>query len=43
LGWICIDNYIKNTNIETYKILYIHQGGIIGNASMKERYLHKYN
>ena len=43
LGWICIDNYIKNTNIHTYKILYIHQGGIIGNASMKERYLHKYN
>ena len=42
LGWICIDNYLKNIRNNNH-ILYIHQGGIIGNSSMKQRYLHKYN
>lgn len=38
-GWICINkhiNYYKNT------ILYIHQGGILGNISMLQRYQYKY-
>lgn len=42
LGWICMSNYLKETQKNNH-ILYIHQGGIIGNISMKQRYLHKYN
>ena len=41
LGWICIDNYLKNIRNNNH-ILYIHQGGIIGNESMYDRYKHKY-
>lgn len=41
LGWISIDNYLKKIKNEVNNILYIHQGGIIGNISMKQRYLHE--
>ena len=42
LGWICLKNYLQ-TNKEESTILYIHQGGILGNVSMIQRYLRKYN
>ena len=42
LGWICLNNYLQN-NKEESTILYIHQGGILGNISMIQRYLRKYN
>ncbi len=44
LGWINLQNYMhKNQDLESYCILYIHQGGLLGNESMKARYLHKFN
>lgn len=42
LGWICLNNYLNSINNIDFSILYIHQGGLIGNISMKERYLYKY-
>ena len=42
LGWICLNNYLQN-NKEESTILYIHQGGILGNISMIQRYLREYN
>ena len=42
LGWICLNNYLQ-TNKEESTILYIHQGGILGNISMIQRYLREYN
>ena len=38
-AWMCIDELLKKDN----NILYIHQGGILGNESMIERYKHKYD
>ncbi len=43
LGWICLNNYLKSLKNRHFFVLYIHQGGLLGNISMKERYLHKYN
>lgn len=43
LAWLCLNEYLnsfKTGNIPT--ILYIHQGGILGNETMKPRYLRKY-
>ncbi len=42
LGWICLNEYLNSLENRDFAILYIHQGGLIGNISMKERYLHKY-
>ena len=43
LGWIVFENYVKNLkNKEKYTFLYIHQGGVLGNKSMIERYKFKY-
>ena len=42
LGWICLNNYLNSINNIDFSILYIHQGGLIGNISMNERYLYKY-
>ena len=39
-GWICVNKYLLN---EKNSILYIHQGGIIGNVSMLQRYKYKYD
>ena len=45
LGWICFERYVNNliNKEKDYIFLYIHQGGIIGNISMIERYKHKYD
>ncbi|OCL88002.1 1-aminocyclopropane-1-carboxylate deaminase [Arcobacter porcinus] len=43
LGWIVFENYVKNLeNKENYTFLYIHQGGILGNETMLERYKRKF-
>ena len=42
LGWICIENYLQNLEKQDFEVLYIHQGGILGNVSMLERYKNKY-
>jgi 1-aminocyclopropane-1-carboxylate deaminase len=42
LGWICIENYLQNLEKQDFEVLYIHQGGILGNISMLERYKNKY-
>ena len=42
LGWICFENYVKQLKEANTNFLYIHQGGIIGNESMYDRYKHKY-
>ena len=46
LGWITLEKYINdnsnnNKDLESYNILYIHQGGLLGNKSMKARYIYK--
>ncbi len=42
LAWICLKNYLlKNKKNNT--ILYIHQGGILGNETMLPRYVRKYH
>lgn len=43
LGWICFENYVKQLKEANTTFLYIHQGGIIGNESMYDRYKHKYS
>ena len=40
LGWICLDKYMQDK--KEINILYIHQGGILGNISMLQRYINKY-
>lgn len=43
LGWIVFQNYVNSLkNKEDYIFLYIHQGGILGNKSMLERYKFKF-
>lgn len=41
-GWISLENYLKKSNDKS-EIIYIHQGGILGNISMKQRYEYKYD
>jgi 1-aminocyclopropane-1-carboxylate deaminase/D-cysteine desulfhydrase-like pyridoxal-dependent ACC family enzyme len=41
LGLMVLQEYLKQ--YPKKKIMYIHQGGIIGNISMKQRYKRKYN
>lgn len=44
LGFLVLEDYLKTCdNREDLTILYIHQGGLIGNISMKQRYEYKYN
>ena len=43
LGWICLDKYVQNLQNRDFEILYIHQGGLLGNISMKERYSFKFD
>ncbi len=38
-GWICI---LENQEVFKNRILYIHQGGLLGNISLKKRYERKY-
>ena len=43
LGWLCFEKYVKTLkNNSNYNFLYIHQGGVLGNISMIERYKNKY-
>jgi len=42
LGWLCLENYLQNLEKQDFEVLYIHQGGILGNISMLERYKNKY-
>lgn len=42
LGWLVFEDYVKNSQNKDFKYLYIHQGGLIGNESMKERYEFKF-
>ncbi|AXK49446.1 1-aminocyclopropane-1-carboxylate deaminase [Aliarcobacter trophiarum LMG 25534] len=43
LGWIIFENFVKNLeNKDDYIFLYIHQGGVLGNISMIERYRFKF-
>ena len=44
LGWLCFEKYVKNfEKKDECQFLYIHQGGILGNLSMIERYKYKFN
>jgi 1-aminocyclopropane-1-carboxylate deaminase len=43
LGWICFEKYCNSLNDKNNSFLYIHQGGLIGNISMLERYKFKYD
>lgn len=44
LGWLCFENYLEKLEKKAdMTFLYIHQGGIIGNESMIDRYKHKYH
>lgn len=44
LGWLCFEKYVENFDKkDEYEFLYIHQGGLLGNISMKERYKHKFD
>lgn len=42
LGFLSLEEYLKSSKNEE-EILYIHQGGILGNESMKPRYERKFN
>ena len=43
LGWIVFEEYVKNLqNKDDFTFLYIHQGGVLGNESMKKRYRYKF-
>ncbi len=41
LGWLNLLSYIEKNQIDS-EIIYIHQGGLLGNESMKPRYERKY-
>jgi len=40
LGWLCVNKHLKQ---KEKNILYIHQGGLLGNISMLQRYKYKYD
>lgn len=43
LGWIVFEDYVKNfENKDDFTFLYIHQGGVLGNKTMLDRYRHKF-
>ncbi|MPY26239.1 pyridoxal-phosphate dependent enzyme [Shewanella sp. YLB-07] len=41
LGWLALEYYL-NTSSEDVPILYLHQGGLLGNETMLPRYMRKY-
>jgi len=44
LGWLCFEKYVKTLeNNFNYNFLYIHQGGVLGNKTMIERYKFKFS
>lgn len=45
IGWHCLLNYVRQKNsqkISDSPIIYIHQGGLVGNQTMLPRYKRKY-
>ena len=43
LGWIVFEKFVKNLeNKDDFVFLYIHQGGVLGNKTMIERYKFKF-
>lgn len=43
LGWIVFEDYVNNfEHKKEYTFLYIHQGGVLGNKTMLERYRYKF-
>lgn len=38
LGWITLIDYLNNTPEDSAPVIYIHQGGILGNETMQPRY-----
>lgn len=43
LGWIVFEDYVNNfEHKKEYTFLYIHQGGLLGNKTMLERYRYKF-
>ena len=43
LGWIVFEDFVKNLeNKDDFVFLYIHQGGVLGNKTMIERYKFKF-
>ena len=44
LGWIVFEEFVKNLeNKDDFVFLYIHQGGVLGNKTMIERYKFKFS
>ncbi|MFA7087214.1 MAG: 1-aminocyclopropane-1-carboxylate deaminase [Aliarcobacter sp.] len=44
LGWIVFEDFVKNLeNKDDFVFLYIHQGGVLGNKTMLERYKFKFS
>ena len=44
LGWIVFEDFVKNLeNKDDFVFLYIHQGGVLGNKTMIERYKFKFS
>lgn len=43
LAWLCFERYVNDLEDKNFTFLYIHQGGILGNISMLERYKYKYD
>lgn len=43
LGFILLKKNMENKELKNNEIIYIHQGGLLGNKSMIERYIRKFN
>ena len=44
LAWLCLRDYLSSFSKNNHpNILYIHQGGLLGNETMKPKYLKKYD
>ncbi|RTR32101.1 pyridoxal-phosphate dependent enzyme [Shewanella atlantica] len=41
LGWLALEHYL-NTTADKTPVMYLHQGGLLGNVSMLPRYQRKY-
>ncbi len=42
LGWIVFQEYMENNFNKDFKYIYIHQGGLLGNKTMIQRYKYKF-
>ena len=42
LGWLTLLDYLDQVCLKDWDILYIHQGGLLGNATMLPRYQRKF-